>query len=391
LLYIEATNILHFIQRGWKVSGIQRVTWEVIRRLYRDLGDENVCILRFDEATKRLLCAPVGAFEDMVSGRRKVEALRPGKQSEANHWKELSATSNDTLVLIEGIGWENRYRAYERLKAVSGIRICQIIHDIIPVARPEYSGRKHAKSFARILPIAIRIADEILTVSEYSKQDLLKHCGSMIAAKTRVRVWPLAHEFPVAQDKSVALPEAVNGKFVLSVGTIEDRKCQYRTVRAWRQLAAKYGSELPQLILVGRYGNLTRPIIKLYLTTIAEKFGSKRVIVLNGCSDETVQALYLRCQFSIYISVYEGWGLPVGESLWFGKPVLSTRSTSLPEVGNELVDYVDPVDEAALQAAIEKLAFNSSYRNSRAQYISKAKLRDWDEVSRNLLELIRAN
>jgi glycosyltransferase involved in cell wall biosynthesis len=391
VLYVEATNIVHFIQRGLKVSGIQRVTWEVILRLHRDLGDEGVCLLKFDQATNELLCAPVKALGDMGSERRKIGVPEPGTQTVADRWREFSATSNDTLLLIEGMGWESRYRAYERLKSASGIRICQIVHDIIPVAVPEYCGRNHANEFSRVLPLAMRMADDIFTVSEFSKQDLLKHCASMIDAKTRIRVWPLAHEFPLEQDESTILPKSVKNKFVLSVGTIEDRKRQYLTLKAWGKLAAKYGSELPQLVLVGRYGIFTRHLIKLYVRIVAEKFGSKRVIVLNNCDDEILQALYFRCLFSVYVSCYEGWGLPVGESLWCGKPVLSAKATSLPEVGHDLVDYVDPTDEPALVAAIEKLAFDDSYRIGRAQSISQAKLRDWNDVSTNLIELIRAN
>lgn len=391
MLYIEATNVLQFLQRDWKVSGIQRVTLEVIRRLHRDLGSENVRLLSFDPATHGLSCAPVGTLEDIISSQSDIKVRQRAKKSWTDQWNKIAATSNDTLLLIEGMGWENNYQAYERLKANTGVRVYQIVHDIIPIARPEFCGKEHAASFARALPIAMRISDEILAVSEFTKQDLLKRCASMIPAKTRVRVWPLAHEFPLAHDESPVLPESVKGKFVLSVGTIEDRKNQYRTVQAWRKLAKKYGTELPQLVLVGRYGIFTSQLIRLYLRVIIEKLGSKRVVVLNRCSDEILRALYSHCQFSVYISSYEGWGLPVGESLWCGKPVLSARLTSLPEVGDNLVDYIDPNDKEALMGAIEKLAFNTPYRNSRAQLINQTKLRDWDEVSRNLIDLIYAN
>ena len=115
-----------------------------------------------------------------------------------------------------------------------------------------------------------------------------------------------------------------------------------------------------------------------------EAWGNKNIIALNRCPDYMLRALYDRCLFSIYVSSYEGWGLPIGESLWCGRPVLSGTSTSLPEVGGDLADYVDPDNQAALMAAIEKLCFDDAYREARAKQISRAKLRTWKDATEEL-------
>jgi glycosyltransferase involved in cell wall biosynthesis len=68
------------------------------------------------------------------------------------------------------------------------------------------------------------------------------------------------------------------------------------------------------------------------------------VVWRQDCGDAELAALYRGCRFTLFPSLYEGWGLPVAESLCFGKPCLAANASSVPEIGGSLVDYFDPLD-----------------------------------------------
>ena len=76
---------------------------------------------------------------------------------------------------------------------------------------------------------------------------------------------------------------------------------------------------------------------------------------LEGTSDPDLAALYRRCLFTVYPSLYEGWGLPVTESLCYGKTPLLSRVASLPEAGGEFADYFEIGSKVGLAAALKRL------------------------------------
>jgi len=94
--------------------------------------------------------------------------------------------------------------------------------------------------------------------------------------------------------------------------------------------------------------------------------------------------LYRSCLFSVFISAKEGWGLPIGEGLWFGRPVVCSRGSSEPEVGGELADYEDISAPEALVEALTRLSTDIGYRERRAAQIANSKLRTWGDVSDDL-------
>ena len=111
--------------------------------------------------------------------------------------------------------------------------------------------------------------------------------------------------------------------------------------------------------------------------------------MLSNVSDEELAILYQECLFSVYPSFYEGWGLPVTEALCYGKPVLVSRSSALPEAGGEVVDYFDLGDAADLSARLEKLIFDPSYRAEREATIrTDFKARSWQSIAEDLQKTI---
>src|SRR5262249_40993330 len=78
---------------------------------------------------------------------------------------------------------------------------------------------------------------------------------------------------------------------------------------------------------------------------------------------------YARCLFTVYPSLYEGWGLPVAESMASGKMCVASNRTSLPEVGQHFIDYFDPSDEADAISKIDRLIFEPGYLAAREAHL----------------------
>ena len=120
----------------------------------------------------------------------------------------------------------------------------------------------------------------------------------------------------------------------------------------------------------------------------AEWLGGKIVLVESPSDAELVQ-LYLGCRFTLFPSLYEGWGLPVTESLMFGKPCLVSNVTSLPEAGGALARYFDPDDlNDVVRVIRETISDPAGLAEWEARVKREFRPVSWDESARAILEAI---
>ena len=142
------------------------------------------------------------------------------------------------------------------------------------------------------------------------------------------------------------------------------------------------GLEVPRLVLAGRPGWLNDDFDALAGAT-GNLYGW--IETIRSPSDAELDFLYRHCAFTINVSLYEGWGLPVGESLGYGKTAVVARATSLPEVGGDLVEYCDPRSVDSIVAACLRLIRDPARRTALEAQIRGTALRTWDDVARDLL------
>ncbi len=132
----------------------------------------------------------------------------------------------------------------------------------------------------------------------------------------------------------------VPGSYALIVSTIEARKNHALLFRVWHRMLDRLPPErVPTLVFAGRVGWLVADLMQQIANT--DYLGGK-LMIIEGPSDGELAALYDGCLFTMLPSFFEGWGLPVTESLGFGKPCLIANRTSLPEAGGDLVRSFDP-------------------------------------------------
>ncbi|HMG49931.1 MAG TPA: glycosyltransferase family 1 protein, partial [Inquilinus sp.] len=273
------------------------------------------------------------------------------------------------------------YIAFLTERKAAGNAVFQLIHDVIPVKLPELAKPGHEVEFRRFLDRAPDYVSGFLCVSDQTEVDLreiLRAAGAGIPT----RVVPLAHEFAgdAADDAAVgpAVRAIAEAPFVLCVGTIEVRKNAFALVQVWDRLRSELGGRLPRLILAGQRGWRTEDLFDLLART--GNLGGA-VAVAETPTDAELAFLYRRCLFTVFPSLYEGWGLPIGESLWFGKHCIASRSSSMPQVGGDLADYVDPRDPEDMHRVLRRALGEADYVAIRADRIQRRTLRRWADVA----------
>jgi glycosyltransferase involved in cell wall biosynthesis len=422
-IWFEVEDFLKFFDEQPKAAGIQRVQMELFAQFQRmRRSDTTIRYCRLNRFSHRLnLVAyadlerafhdPPLAYPDDLAlwvwrpFRARLRLMRRWLRDAADvlsrlgfdAWRLFGGQAHNSLRLKEirpgdilvctGTSWSNSQ--YGRLIAASkrecGVTFMMLIHDIIPITHPQYS--MVAAGFRRWVDAMLRIADAVLTDSRYSQDSLVAHAREIGLESKEVSVLRLGADFSAAPPSTpnhsrdlLALPRP----FVLFVSTLEIRKNHGLLVRVWRRLIERHGSDaVPGLVFVGARGWLIGPLLAELAAT--SNLGGK-VRILSGISDAELQLCYRYCLLTAYPSFVEGWGLPVAESLQYGKVCVASNRGPLPEVGGELVDYFDPDDEDEALAVFERAIFDDEYRQMReARIRAEYRAPGWEECAESLL------
>ncbi|KMQ68361.1 glycosyl transferase family 1 [Chryseobacterium sp. FH2] len=232
------------------------------------------------------------------------------------------------------------------------------IHDLIFVRYPQYYSFFDRKIHLWKFKKATTIADEIIAISEQTKQDIITFLKVPESKITVIyqgchQAFKVQHsrEFIQKTKEKFQLPE----RFILNVGTIEERKNLLNIVKAIKD------TEIP-LVVVGKktkYFKKTEEFIR-------KNKMEKQVHFLEGVSMDELAVIYKLADIFVYPSFFEGFGIPVIEAL-FSKTVAITSNTScLPEAGGPDSVYIDPKNYLDIQSKIKFLWDNESERKRRA-------------------------
>lgn len=236
----------------------------------------------------------------------------------------------------------------ERMRQEAGLRYAALVYDLIPVIRPEYSDRTVVGMFTRFIHGCLPQADTVFAISEATVRDITAwgaHEG--IALRATPRAIPIGTGFTHVAPAPILPANLTPGGYALFVSTVEARKNHVLAFRAWRRLLQELPpDQVPTLVFAGRIGWMIDDLMRQIEN--AAHLNGKLVMVENP-DDATLAALYAGARFTLFPSLYEGWGLPVSESLAFGKVCLASNAAAVPEAGGAFCLYHDPdsVTEAA--------------------------------------------
>jgi len=264
------------------------------------------------------------------------------------------------------------------------------LHDISYEAHPEWFGFASQLVLRLFSRLSAKTADTIFTVSDFSKGEIIKYY-KIQPDKINVTHLGADNDFAGINDverfKVIKEKYKVNGKFILSVGSIFNRRRTSEIIEAFEKLALGYNGY--QLLIIGK--NHTHPFINIdeKIKTANENLGRKAIIRLDFVEEDELAMFYDLCEFVVYLSDYEGFGLPIIEAQLFGKPVITSYNSSLVEVGGNSVEFVaeNTVDE--IYNSLEEVVSSDRYRTELIELGRKnVKRFSWEKCARETLEKI---
>jgi glycosyltransferase involved in cell wall biosynthesis len=255
-----------------------------------------------------------------------------------------------------------------------------IVFDLVTFEPAMQPNRVSAVIERITLPPAVRRASAFLAISQATADALTKRFP---ATAGRTIVAPLGVTPTLSTDLDTAEAAALPAPgFVLSVGTLEPRKNLPRLVAAYRALDEDLRRSHP-LVVVGAVGWQTGETLEA-LRSLGDD-----CIMLGRVSDTALAELYRRCAVFCYPSLGEGFGLPVLEAMAAGAAVLTSNTSSLPEVGGEAVAYADPYDVQGICTQIESLLRSPERRRELGERArERAKQFSWERFTEITLKAL---
>jgi glycosyltransferase involved in cell wall biosynthesis len=264
---------------------------------------------------------------------------RAREEAEPQVTSQIELDQHDTVLVLGKIWDEPALVTWLSAQAtISRCRVLYVVYDLIPVFQPHLFGPQLFTRYAEYLFEACTTGAGLMPISQCTRRDLERFCGELLIHPPPTEVIRLGDEVPVTNPRAVSGLQP--GRFILTVGTLEVRKNHALLYDVWKLGAAK-GVALPKLVIVGRPGWLLNDALYLMHNDPETK---DKIVFFHDLSDNELVWLYENCLFTMYPSVYEGWGLPVAESLQHGKVCLSSAAAAMPEVAGDLIDYFNPYD-----------------------------------------------
>lgn len=395
-----------------KVPGVVFATWDKYSNEYviidlglslRDRGKQ-IHYLKNSTSSEAALeqSQPKVSLKVEIKAKAKEAAKRAGVERYARAaWRRLNRTTEhglppghqivdfkagDTLLVLWGEMQYDHFAQKLTDLTAQGVKLVQTIHDMIPIVVPQYNGHSTDIMVAyckKVLPVATRL----VVVSQNTKADVTSWLASNNLPVPPIGVVRLGEDFSVTKKAAPPHPELSGLKkdnFILCVGTVEARKNHTILYYAYK-LAKSQGIELPTLVVVGGRGYRTENIVDI----IQDDPDTRSSILLPTNVDDSALAwLYENCYFTVYPSFYEGWGIPIAESMFNKKPALVSATSSMTEIAGDLVEYFNPFSSEECLQGLVKLS-NKSENTKARKKLSSYKPTTWTDTFNKLDKIVK--
>jgi glycosyltransferase involved in cell wall biosynthesis len=279
----------------------------------------------------------------------------------------------------------------EQARIVKHPQLFMTIYDMIPVLFPKHCEESVVRLFDRILS-SIDKDTWLLSISEFTKMDL---CNHLKIDPNRVFVTPLAadttlfypNQDPAERARVKEKYKIPNGPYVLSLCTIEPRKNIDHAIRGFVKLVREQKLADLNLVLAGAKGWDYDHIFKEIDGAEAVK---KQIVVTGYVANEDLAGLYSGALAFVYPSLYEGFGLPPLEAMQCGTPVITSNTSSLPEVVGDAGIMLDPHDADGLCQSLLSLYQDTSLREElSAKSLARAREFSWKRCAEDTVHAYR--
>lgn len=262
------------------------------------------------------------------------------------------------------------------------------LHDVIPITMPATVGPYYRKKFLSSISEILDKSDAILTVSEFSKNDICRELG---VPEDKVFVSKLAAEdIYVPMDKQLAKAYirekyGIEDDFFLYVGGFNPRKNIKSLLMAYAYIKRKL-KKSHKVVILGKQGRSYDDLV-----TLSHKLKINNDCIFTGFIPvDDMPLFYNAASVFVYPSLYEGFGLPVVESMACGTPVITSNITSLPEVVGDGAITVAPKDYVAIGHYMLNLVEDEYlYEDMKRKALKRAALYSWDKTVMDTIEVYK--
>ena len=219
------------------------------------------------------------------------------------------------------------------------------LHDVFHLANPQYYGFMKRLFIKSYYHFSCSKSDRIITVSDFSKNEIKRYCGNAAYTKT-VRVYN-----GIDIDTSSVEQKENNYKYILFVGNIKPHKNLKNALLGFKNIA---DTSIKFVIVGKKDGFITADgeVMELVRSINAD---NQRIIFTGNISDEELYVWYKGASMLIQPSFYEGFGLPIIEAMKFGLPIACSDIPVFKEIGQALISYFDPYSPNSITACLNKV------------------------------------
>jgi len=358
----------------------------------------------------------VGAYSGLgVYTRQVLETLAPGhdparpcfRQNEEYHF--FSMPAKPSWNTLDRLVWENHTLPQKALKA--GVRLLHVpafsppvwrpgkikivttVHDLIGMVFPNQLGCMSRVYWGRWLPQAVKRSDVLVADSQHTRDDLIRHLR-VPAEKIKV-IYLSGHEGFSSQPSKVkmnAVKDAfsLRGPYFLFVGTLEPRKNLERVLAAFAEFKASSARTAAyQLAVVGSKDFARGIFYKNLINRHPEIL--ENVLFTGHVNHEQLNSLYSGATAFLYPSLYEGFGIPILEAMGSGTPVITSNTTSIPEVAGDAALLINPTQVSEIREAMLQVAEDERLRQTLiVKGLERTRLFSWKKTVDELLDVYRS-
>ncbi|SHO80460.1 glycosyl transferase, group 1 [hydrothermal vent metagenome] len=375
IIYIDISNYVETRAH----TGIQRVVREFLYRLnthkykfdykviYYNSKIDKFIIIAENELNKFLYNSKDYTFKDL-----------------SNSFAIEDMVKNSIFFDMDG-AWNNglkRNYLYPILKSRE-IKIYNFIYDLVPIILPQFSHEDTIRNFTNYMFAIYEYSNLVFFDSRSAELDFLKIKSDIQNDRTiSTKVVKLGSDVSKQNHKFIE-HNLLKTKYILFVGTLEPRKNQELLLKVYESLVNKH-SDI-NLIFIGKAGwNNDKLINKIRTHTLL----NKKLFWLENINDDLLIEFYKNAYINVYISSYEGFGLPIAESLSYGNITITSKNSSMYEVGKNFADYIKYNTENELYEIIDLYLDNQELYSAKKEFIKNEYYPySWDLTYQSIIDV----
>ena len=286
---------------------------------------------------------------------------------------------NDEIDIYHGLSNEIPYGI-----EATGIKTIVTIHDLIFIRYPNLFNAFDRYIYFKKFKSACERANKIIAVSQQTKKDIIKFFN--ISEEKITVIYQgcnniFQKEIAIYKQNLVAKKYNLPNKFLLYVGTIEERKNLLNLLKAIKKIPNQ------KLVVVGNGKNYKKKCLKYIQVNNLEK----NVLFINNLSLNEIRAIYAKAEIMIYPSIFEGFGIPILEALFSKVPVITSKDGCFSEAGGPHTSYINPLSSEDIKNAILKIQSSNEIKNKMTKngYAYAQNFTD-EKIAINLMNLYKS-